>query len=91
MPSHLRPFQSASLRLTKSQQQYNEISELIIQLMSDYADYTDAETLWLVMKEKGLNVSISTFYSRLRLFIENGIMEKQTLKYNKNAYRMVRK
>jgi len=91
MFSHSRSHQSASLRLTKSQQQYNEISELIIQLMSDYPDYTDAETLWFEMKEKGLDISMSTFYSRLRLFMENGILEKQTLKYNKNAYRMVRK
>jgi len=91
MPNHLRPFQSASLRLSKSQQQYNEISELIIRLMGDHSDYTDAETLWLAMKENGLDISISTFYSRLRLFIEIGMIEKQTLKYNKNAYRMVRK
>jgi Fe2+ or Zn2+ uptake regulation protein len=91
MLSHSRSHQSAPLRLTKSQQQYNEISDLIIQLMNDYPDYTDAETLWLEMKEKGLDISMSTFYSRLRLFMENGVIEKQTLKYNKNAYRMVRK
>lgn len=89
MLSHTRSHQSASLRLTKSQQQYNEVSELIIQLMGDYTDYTDAGTLWLEMKEKGLDISISTFYSRLRLLMENGIVEKQTLKYNRNAYRMV--
>ncbi|OKS86273.1 hypothetical protein RG47T_1725 [Mucilaginibacter polytrichastri] len=59
--------------------------------MNDNQEYRDAETLWLALKENGLNISISSFYSRLKTFIENGTVEKQTLKYNKNVYRLVRK
>lgn len=91
MPGYSKPFQSAALRLTKSQQQYNEVSEQIIQIMGGYLDFTDAETLWLAMKEQGLDISISTLYSRLRIFVENGIVEKQIIKYNNNAYRIARK
>ncbi|NCD72551.1 transcriptional repressor [Mucilaginibacter agri] len=88
MPGHLRPYQSASTRLTKSQQQYYEVSARIIQLMNEYSAYTDAETFWLAMKKSGLQLSLSTFYNRLRFLVDNGIVEKQTVKYNKNLYRV---
>jgi len=81
------PFQSFKSTLSKRKKLHYQINELIIENFGVFDDYTDAETVWLTMKAKGIELSISSFYNRLKELVEEGFMEKKPNGYNKFVYK----
>lgn len=82
------PFQSFKSTLTKRQQLHQQINELIVENFRLFDSYINAETVWLAMKAKGVELSISSFYNRLKELVEANLIEKKPDGYNKFVYRI---
>jgi Fe2+ or Zn2+ uptake regulation protein len=84
------PYQSYKNTPTKRQQLHQQINDLILDNFSSFEYEMDAETVWLAMKAKGIELSISTFYNRLKELVEANLIEKKPNGYNKFVYRNLR-
>lgn len=84
------PYQTHQTALTKRQQLHHQINELIVDNFGFFDDDIDAETVWLAMKAQGVQLSISSFYTRLKELVEANLMEKKPNGYNKFVYRTTR-
>lgn len=82
-------YRSSKSRTTKQQEGYNLLTELILDHIKSINEVKDAETLWLGMKERGCQISHTTFNNRLRILIEDGRIEKIPTGYRKNFYRSI--
>jgi len=67
------PHQSLKATLTKSQQLRQNKSNLILESFYLYEGDIDAETVWMAIKSKGIELSISTFYNRLKELVEEDL------------------
>ena len=74
------PHQEHKPTPTKKQQLQYHISQLIVENFSEFNDFTEAETVWLAMKAKNIEFSVSTFYTRLSELVQANMIEK-----NKNG------
>lgn len=82
------PFQTFKNQLTKKQKQHLEINDLIVKIFGSIEGYTNAEDVWLMMKSKGVELSISSFYNRLKQLVEENVIEKKPNGYNKFIYKV---
>ena len=85
------PYQSLKPTLTKRQRLHHQINELIVENFGLFEDDINAETVWLAMKEKGAELSISSFYNRLKELVEANLIEKRPNGYNKFVYKKTAK
>ena len=83
------PYQSHQAALTKRQQVHHDINELIVENFEFFENDIDAETVWLAMKAKGIELSISSFYTRLKELVEENLIEKKPNGYNKFVYKKI--
>jgi len=83
------PHQEQIPDLTKKQQFQHKISKLIVENIGDFDGYTEAEIVWLTMKTKGIEFSVSTFYTRLRELVQANLIEKKKNGYNKYVYKKI--
>lgn len=81
------PFQSFQFTLTKRKKQHHQFSDLIVENFGFFDDYTDAETVWLTMKSKNIDLSISSFYNKLKELVTAGVIEKKAIGHNKFVYK----
>ncbi|MGF7042708.1 Fe2+ or Zn2+ uptake regulation protein [Mucilaginibacter lappiensis] len=81
-------YRSSKSRMTKQQEKDILIYDKIINYITRIDEEKDAETLWMEMKPLGHQMSISAFNTRLKKLVERGIVEKKSLGYNKNFYRI---
>jgi len=79
-------YRSSKSRITKQQEEYNLLTNQILEYINSLGEEKDAETLWLGLREKGYVMSNTTFYNRLKKLVDNGLIEKITVGYNKNFY-----
>jgi Fe2+ or Zn2+ uptake regulation protein len=85
------PYQSHQSAPTKRQQLHHDINELIVENFEFFENDIDAETVWLAMKAKGIELSISSFYNRLKELVEANLIEKKSNGYNKFVYKKTAK
>jgi len=85
------PYQSHQPALTKRQQLHHDSNELIVENFEFFENDIDAETVWLAMKAKGIELSISSFYNRLKELVEANLIEKKPNGYNKFVYKKTAK
>jgi len=83
------PFQSFKSTISKKKEKHNKINNLILENFTLFDDFINAETVWLSMKEKGIELSISSFYTRLKELVGASLMEKKNNGYNKFVYKKV--
>jgi Fe2+ or Zn2+ uptake regulation protein len=81
-------YRSSKSRMTKQQERAILINDKIINYITRTDEEKDAETLWMEIKALGHQMSISAFNTRLKKLVERGIVEKKSLGYNKNFYRI---
>ena len=81
-------YRSSKSRMTKQQEKDILINDKIINYITRIDEEKDAETLWMEIKTLGHQMSISAFNIRLKKLVERGIVEKKSLGYNKNFYRI---
>jgi len=74
---------------TKKQQLQHHISQLIVENFGEFEDFTEAEPVWLAMKAKNIEFSVSTFYTRLRELVQANLIEKKKNGYNKYVYKKI--
>ena len=89
MVKYAQSFRSSSSRVSKRQQEHNQINEEIVREIAEFKIETDAETIWLTMKGKGHSLSISSFYNRLKELIDAEIIVKKPISYNKYVYSII--
>ncbi len=83
------PFRASKSRVTRQEEASMQINALIIAHMRRFPEPQDAETIWLELKADNMDMSISTFYNRIRKLVEIGAVEKKSIGYNKYAYAVV--
>jgi len=83
------PHQEQKPAPDKKQQLQHQISNLIVETFGDFDNYTEAEIVWLAMKAKGIELSISTFYNRLRELVQANLIKKKENGYNKYLYKKI--
>ena len=84
------PYQSYKGTPTKRQLLHQQINKLILENFGLFDDDVAAETVWLAMKEKGIELSISTFYNRLKELVQANLIEKKPNGYKKFVYKKLR-
>jgi Fe2+ or Zn2+ uptake regulation protein len=62
---------------------------LIIENFGLFDDYVEAETVWLSMKAKNIELSISSFYNKLKELVNAEIIEKKPNGHNKFVYKKI--
>jgi Fe2+ or Zn2+ uptake regulation protein len=82
------PFRSSKSRLTKQQEQMQLINQQIIDYMLTIQEDKDAESIWLEIRANGLDISHSSFNTKLKKLVDAGLIEKISFGYNKNSYRI---
>ncbi|WP_121810286.1 hypothetical protein [Mucilaginibacter kameinonensis] len=81
-------YRSSKSRNTKQQEKYNLLTDEIYDNIRCGDQERDAGTLWLDMNEPGKKISHTTFNNRLRKLVNEGLVEKISLGYNKHFYRV---
>lgn len=79
-------YKSSSPRLTKRDENQQRISAQILEYIENLDIEKDAETIWLEMKALGVEMSMPTFYVKLKKLVEAGMVKKKPVAYNKNYY-----
>jgi Fe2+ or Zn2+ uptake regulation protein len=82
-------YRASKSRVTKQQEEYNLLTNQILEYINSFDEEKDAETLWLGLREKGNKISNTTFNNRLRKLVGDGLIIKIAIGYNKNFYRAV--
>jgi len=80
--------QAGLRRFTKAQHAHEKWNNLIVDFFARKHDYARAEDVWLEMRAKGYNLSVSSFYSRLKELVEKRTIEKKSNGYNKYLYKV---
>jgi Fe2+ or Zn2+ uptake regulation protein len=81
------PFRSSKSRITKQQKQMQSINQKIIDYMLTIQEDKDAESIWLEIRANGLDISNSSFTTKLKKLVDAGVIEKISFGYNKYMYR----
>ncbi|AYL99122.1 hypothetical protein [Mucilaginibacter celer] len=89
--SNQKQFRASKSRITKQQEEYNLLTNHILEYINSIDEDKDAETLWLGFREKGNKMSNTTFNNRLKKLVDTGLIEKTSIRYNKNFYRALKK
>jgi len=82
------PFRASKSRLTKQQEKMELINQHIIKFMLTLNEDKDAGSLWIDLKNTGLNISHSSFNNKLKKLVTIGLIEKRSFGYNKHFYRV---
>jgi Fe2+ or Zn2+ uptake regulation protein len=69
------PYRSSNSRITKQQTKYNLPTDEIISFVKDVTEAEEAEKIWFLMREQGSKMSHTTFNNRLKILVEEGLVE----------------
>jgi Fe2+ or Zn2+ uptake regulation protein len=79
-------FRASKSRLTRQQEDNNQILHQITTYIKNMDAESDAETIWMGMKPAGLDISISSFNNKLKTLVAAGLVKKRSTGYNKYLY-----
>lgn len=80
------PFRASKSRLTKQQEKIELINQQIIKFMLTLKEDKDAGSLWIDLKNIGLDISHSSFNNKLKKLVAAGHIEKRSFGYNKHYH-----
>jgi len=84
--SNQSQYRASKSRITKQQESYNQIQDQIAGYIKNLTAESDAGTIWMGLKSEGVDISISSFNTRLKKLVEAGLVEKRLAGYNKYFY-----
>jgi len=77
---------SANPRRSKMEEAQIKTNQQIFEYISTLTSPQTAEKIWLELKAKGLNMSATTFNTRVKKMVDAGLVKKEKQAYNKYVY-----
>ncbi|GAA3979825.1 hypothetical protein [Mucilaginibacter dorajii] len=79
-------FRASKSRITRQQEDNNQILDQIVEFIVNLDLESDAETIWMQLKTQGVDISISSFNNKLKILVDAGLVIKRSEGYNKHFY-----